>query len=66
MEIVSIKHFPQYGYWKLTYDGAFLGDDRSYATKELAWDAAIKWVERDRLNALRYDRPVIYQLGPEP
>jgi hypothetical protein len=49
-----------HGNWRITYDGAILGDDRAFATREAAAAEIAKRLEIDRRDAARFQRPLLY------
>lgn len=47
----------------VAYNGRFLGDDRSFSTKQEAEAEIDKRLEKDARDAKRYDRPLLYVKG---
>jgi hypothetical protein len=48
------------GLWKVSYDGVILGDDRAFATEELANQEIQKRLVKDARDAVTYNRPLLY------
>ena len=47
------------GVWRVTYDGRKMGDDRGFATKELAQQEIAKRLAKDARDAVTYQRPIL-------
>lgn len=62
-QIETLTIVEKNGTFRVAYDGQILGDDRGYPTKAACDSEIDRRIEKDRSDAARFARPVLYRKG---